>query len=112
MCYKSQKSEIFDNRRMLEIYCQNDIMVLRQACRGFRREFRHIGNIGVFLEPLTIASTCNEVLHKRFLQPQTIGHIPTGGYTGNNNYSKKAWLWLMHMEETDGVKILHCLNGR
>ena len=25
-------------------YCQDDVMVLRQACRVFRREFMHIAN--------------------------------------------------------------------
>jgi len=38
----------------------------------------HVGNIEVFLESVTIASTCNKVLRKRFLQPDTIGLIPTG----------------------------------
>ena len=64
-----------------------------------------IGNLDVFLESITIASTCNKVLRKRFLQPDTIGLIPTGGYTFNKNYSKKAMMWLLHIEETDGVKI-------
>jgi len=52
------------------------------------------------------------VLRKRFLQPDTIGLIPTGGYTCNKKYSKKALVWLLHMEETDVVKIIHCRNGR
>ena len=39
--YESQKSEpIFDNRRALETYCQDDVTVLREACRVFRREFK------------------------------------------------------------------------
>ena len=66
-----------------------------------------IGNLDVFLESITIASACNKVLRKRFLQPDTIGLIPTGGYTCNKNYSKKAMMWQLHMEETDGVKLMH-----
>ena len=42
-----------------------------------------IGNLGVFLESITIESACNKVLRRRFLQPDTIGLIPTGGYTCN-----------------------------
>jgi len=110
--YESQKSELFDNRRVLENYCQDDVTILRQACRVFRREFMHIGNIDVFLESIMITSACNKILRKRFLQPDSIGFIPTGGYTCNNNYSRKALMWLLHMEETDGVKIMHCRNGR
>jgi hypothetical protein len=91
--YDCQKSEIFDNRRVLKDYCQADVTVLRQACQVFRREFIVIGNIEVFIETITIASACNNVLRRRFLKPNTIGLIPAGGYTGNVNYSKKAIMW-------------------
>jgi len=110
--YESQKKSVYDNRQALESYCQVDVTVLRQPCRVFRREFMHVGNIEVFLESATIASACNKFVHKRFLQPDTIGLIPNGGYTCNNKYSKKAMMWLLHMEEKDGVKIMHGRNGR
>jgi len=79
--YESQKSEeVFDNRRVHEKYCQDEVKVLRQSCRVFSREFMQIGNIDVFIESITIASACNKMLRKRFLQPDTNGLIPTGGY--------------------------------
>ena len=56
----------------------------------FRREFLQIGHIDVFVESITIASACNKFLRKRFLQPDTIGFIPTVGYTCNNKYRKKT----------------------
>jgi len=96
--YESQKESIYDNRQALESYCQADVTVLREACRMFRQELMHVGNIEVFLESVTIASAFNKVLRERFLQPDTIGLIPTGGYTCNNKYSKKAMMWLLHME--------------
>ena len=110
--YDSQKSEIFDNRRFLESFCRDDVPVVRQACRVFRREFMHTGNIDVFIESITIASACYKVLRKRFLQPDTIGLMHTGGYTCNNNYNKKALMWLLHTEQIDVVKIMHCRNRR
>jgi len=70
------------------------------------------GHIDVFVESITIASACSKFLRKRFLKPDTIGLIPTGGYTCNNRYSKKALMWLLHMEETDGVQITHRRKGR
>jgi len=63
--YNENKLKVFDNRHVLEQYCQDDITVLRQACRVFRCEFLEIGNIEVFLEALTIASACNKVLRKK-----------------------------------------------
>jgi len=86
---------VFDNRHVLETYCQDDVTVLKQACQVFRREFGQIGNIDVFLEAITIASAYNKVLRKRFLKSDTIGFIPTGGYHGNVNYSKKSLMWLV-----------------
>jgi len=68
--------------------------------------------MNVFVEALTTETTCNKVLRKRFLKPDTIGIIPTGEYTGNNKYSKKAMMWLLHMEQTDEVRIMHTRNGR
>jgi len=68
--YNEQKVKVFDNRRVLEQYCQDDVTVLCQACRVFRREFLEIGNIEGFLEALTIASACNKVLRKKFLKPE------------------------------------------
>jgi len=67
--YNEQKLKVFDSRRVLEQYCQDDVTVLRQVCRVFRRDFLEIGNIEVFLEALTIASACNKVLRKKFLKP-------------------------------------------
>jgi len=110
--YKSQKSELYDNRRVLENYCQADVTVLRQACRVIRREFMHIGNKDVFVESIKIASAGNKFLRKGFLQPDNIVLILTVAYTCNKNYGMKALMWLLQMEQTDGVKILHSRNGR
>ena len=76
----------------------------------FRRKFMEIGNIEVFLESFTIASACKKVLRKRFLKPNTIGFISDGGYSCNN-YSKKALMWLLHIEQMDGCRIMHARNG-
>ena len=53
------------------------------------------------------------MLRKRFLKPETVGLIPRGGgYSGNLNYSAKALMWILHMEQTDGCTIMHARNGR
>jgi hypothetical protein len=62
--YDDEKNRVFDNKLDLEKYCQDDVIVLRQACQIFRREFIEIGNIEGFLESFTIASACNKVLRK------------------------------------------------
>ena len=110
--YDREKHRVFENRRVLENYCQDDCTVLREACTIFRRDFIEIGNIEVFLEAYTIARACNKVLRRKFLNPHTIGLILAGGYNCNQNYSKKALMWLLHMEQVDGCRIAHATNGR
>ena len=47
--YDTQKDKVFDNRQVLEQYCQDYVTVLRQACQIFRRDFMEIGNVDIFL---------------------------------------------------------------
>jgi hypothetical protein len=96
---------------VLEQYCEEYVTVLRQTCQIFRRDFIVFGIIDVFLEAVTIAPACNKVLRKKFPKPGTIGLLPAGGYSANNRYSKKALMWLLHMEQTDGCQI-HARNAR
>jgi hypothetical protein len=65
-----------------------------------------VGNIDVFQESVSIASSYNKVLRKLFLKPYTIGLIPTGEYTGNINYSIKAMMWIVYREQTDGYHMV------
>jgi len=110
--YDTQKDKVFDKRHVLEQYCQDDVTVFRQACQIFRRDFLEIGNVDVFLESFIIASACDNVLRKLFLKPETNGLIPSGVYSCNQNYSKKALMWILHMEEMDGCRIMHARNRR
>jgi len=33
--YETRNSQLFDNRHVLEAYCQDDVTVIRKACRVF-----------------------------------------------------------------------------
>ena len=54
----------------------------------------------------------HKVLSKRFLKLDTIGFIPTGGYSSNVNYSQKALMWLVYREQLDECRIMHVRIGR
>jgi G:T-mismatch repair DNA endonuclease (very short patch repair protein) len=66
----------------------------------------------VFLKVVTLASACNKVFRKRFLKPNTIGLIPSGGYTDNTPQSKKLLMCLAYRQQTDACSIRHGGNGR
>jgi hypothetical protein len=59
-----ERTRAFVNRRALERYCLDDVTMLREACRIFRREFLEIGNAEVFLDYLTIASACKRCFER------------------------------------------------
>jgi len=46
--YDTQKDKVFDNRHVLEQYCQDDVSVLRQAGLLFRRDFLEVGTLMFF----------------------------------------------------------------
>jgi hypothetical protein len=106
------------NRGMLESYYQADVTVMREACGTFRKHFLKIGKLEVFLESMTIASACNKVFRKKFLQPERIGLIPAGGYTNKRKQSKKPIAWLKRGRRARGscmegmARRIGCLNSR
>jgi len=103
--YEGHKDEVFHNRRVLESTVRTT-----RVCRVLRRELIQIVNIYVFLESVTITSAYNKVMRKRFLKSNTIGFIPSGGYSCNVNYSNKAIMLLVYREKTDGCTIKHARN--
>ena len=61
---------------------------------------------------MTIASACNKLFRKKFLQPDKIVIIHIGGYTDNNRkQSRKATAWLK-LKEKEGKRSLHGRNGK
>jgi hypothetical protein len=69
------------------------------------------GSIDVFQESITIPS--QHAIRCCGICFETRNHWsdPYGGYTGNIKYRKKAMMWLVYREQTDGCHILHGRNG-
>ncbi|XP_072377730.1 uncharacterized protein [Diabrotica undecimpunctata] len=98
---------VFDFRKEIEEYCISDVEILAQSCLSFRKQLLDTSNVCPFLEATTVASTCNKVYRRNFLQPDTIGLIPKGGYRFKDNQSKIALQWLLWEEKQRGIKIQH-----
>jgi DNA polymerase type B, organellar and viral. len=61
--YEGQKIAEFNNKRVLELYCQDDVTVLCQASQVFRREFMETETTTCFWNPLRLrqpATRCCE----------------------------------------------------
>ncbi|XP_036150650.1 uncharacterized protein LOC118648443, partial [Monomorium pharaonis] len=103
---------IFDFAKKIVQYCKNDVTILRRACLAFRKMFIECGKVCPFEESTTIASACSRVYRKNFLQKNSIGIIPTGGYRWGQKQSRKAISWLIWMEHELGRIIAHAGRGR
>ena len=62
----------------IELYCRDDVRILRKSVYEFRKLFMEITNIDPF-NSITIASACNMVFREDFLEEGSIGIIPPQG---------------------------------
>ncbi|KAJ8974555.1 hypothetical protein NQ317_000531, partial [Molorchus minor] len=105
--YGQHKYDVFDMQRDLVECCVSDVQILKEACLKFRQQLLETTNVCPFTEACTIASACNKVFRRNFLEPNTIGIIPKDGYRWRENQSKIAIQWLVWEEKQRSVNIIH-----
>lgn len=110
--YEEHKHDEFNMCRDLESYCVSDVDILMRACLKFREQLISASNVCPFTEACTIASTCNKVFRRNFLKPNTIGIIPRGGYRFRDVQSHIATQWLVWLEHTRGINIVHAAKDK
>ena len=102
---------VFDFREVILNYCRSDVDILQRCCLQFRELFRDVTAIDPFEECLTIASACNDVFRKNFLEEDVIAIIPPHGYNPENRQSVLARKWLSYTAEKNNIHIQHAHNG-
>lgn len=110
--YEEHRNDSFDMERDLVEYCKSDVDILAKACIKFRKLFLEECNVCPFTEACTIASACSLVYRRNFLQPETIGIVPRGGYRNTNNQSKGAISWMIWEEKQRGINIINAAKQR
>ncbi|CAB4017685.1 DNA polymerase, partial [Paramuricea clavata] len=100
----------FDFQAEILRYCQSDVDILRRCCLEFRELFSQITDVDPFASCLTIASACNLVFRKTFLQENTIAVIPPCGYKPENKQSVIALKMLAWVAQRDNTVIRHARN--
>jgi len=107
--YRQQKH--FDFQADLEKYCISDVDILQRCCGKFRSLFlQHTDGIDPFADAVTIASACNEVYRKLFLEPEQIAIIPPQGYHPDHQ-SVIGMCWMDWMATNNQTTIQHAGNG-
>ncbi|XP_071153592.1 uncharacterized protein [Mytilus edulis] len=115
--YGEHKYDHFNLQEELLKYCRSDVDILRKGCLEFRKMFMDIttkgdlDGIDPFESCITIASACNLVFRRNFLEHQSIGIIPANGYRCEHKQSIKALKLLKYLSEKDTIDIMHAGNG-
>lgn len=106
-----QQQTEFNFQNDLEKYCISDVDILQRCCGKFRSLFmQYADGIEPFASAVTIASACNEVYRKLFLEPEQIAIIPPQGYHPDQQ-SVIAMCWMDWMAAKNQTTIQHAGNG-
>ena len=107
----TREGYVFDFRRELLEYCKSDVLLLKQGCMTFKREFEAKAGFDPF-DQMTIASACNRYLRTHCLQPNTIACEPLLGWGGRCvNQSPAAFQWLAWEAHLVSTPLRHAHNG-
>ena len=114
--YQQHQTDPFDFQKELLLYCRSDVDILRKCCLKFRSLFMDLtmkdgkSCIDPFEKCITIASACNLVFRKNFLENETIGIIPPHGYRPSDKQSAMAYQWLYYLAHKKNLSIQHGRN--
>ncbi|KAK3907377.1 Ectoine dioxygenase [Frankliniella fusca] len=75
-------------------YCISDVTILREACTAFRKIYQEVAGYDPMFNCITLSSACMSAFRRNFLQKDTIGIVPPGGYHGRGKQSHIALQWL------------------
>ena len=116
--YSKHQNDPFDFQTELLEYCRSNVDILHKCCLQFRKLFMEITSkdhddpgVDPFAKCITIASACQYVYQRNFLEPDAIGLIPAQGYNPLDKHSIKAIQWLKYYAHTHSVDIRHARNG-
>ncbi len=96
----------------LRHYTESDVDILLRCLILFNDLFHSETGIHPLLSDVTIAQTCMRVYRTNFLQKDSIGVIPRGGYRGTEKQSIEALNWLKWMSHKHSIRIQHARNGK
>lgn len=114
--YAQHERDQFNFQEELVRYCRSDVDILRKCCFRFRSLFMEltkketINGLDPFEKCITIASACNLVFRKNFLENETIAIIPPQGYRPSDKQSVMAYQWLYYLAYEKKLNIQHGRN--
>ena len=111
--YESVRHTVFDFQNELSKYGINDVVLLREACLVYRKEFIQSTGVDPFNQT-TLASCCMAVYKSQFLAKMPkdlLAHTYDGCYVNQHkSFSNASIQWLSYIGKTRGVSVEHALN--
>jgi len=108
--YNQQTKKTFNFQKEFLTYCESDVDILRKCSLKFRDLFIDETGLDPFEKSCTIAGACNRVYRTHYLEPNTIGIVPHGGYRRSDKQSIKAIKWLKWLSHSQNIYIRHAKN--
>lgn len=108
--YSGLSGAVFDFKKQLEMYCKNDVYLLREACMKYHNEFILCTDLDPF--NYTTLTGCAMAIYKTHFMPKdTIGLTHDNAYTNQNKtYSNVSIEWLEYLQKSHSIYIQHALN--
>ena len=115
---KNQHVKPFNFKEEFYAYCQSDVALLAASCLAFSKMCRESSKIDEndpgfcpLRENLTLASACNHLFRRNFLDKNTIGILPAMGYNPRANSSRGCEEWLKYVSQSEQIHIQHAKNS-
>ena len=103
----------FDFERDINIYCRQDVHVLKEGCMAFKNLLMQLTEQKCDpFQYTTLASVSSAIFKATYLKPETIAAVPPNGYGSIQRFSSISIEWLEWLRQKQGITNLkHVANS-
>ena len=104
--YNSVKDGVFDLQKELYQYCLSDVLILKDACLKFRRDFIATTKMDPLIRHMTLSQLSMDFYRSKLMRPYSIARITENSHFEQRKQSVRAMQWLHYIEKKLGRKLI------
>ena len=104
--YNSAKDGYFDLQKELYQYCLSDVIILRDACLQFRKDFLVTTGLDPLVRHMTLSQLAMDYYRNKIMKPETIARITSNSHYGNRSQSVRGLQWLHYHQSLLGRRLI------
>ena len=104
--YSSVEDKVFDLQKELFQYCLSDVLILRDACLNFRRDFIATTTLDPLIRHMTLSQLSMDFYRSKLMVPYSIARITENSHFEHRKQSARAMQWLLYIEKSLGHKLI------